>query len=217
MKKHNSSYKMWFIWSMDILRLNPISISFLLFINAWLFGSKIKWEVLGKNPSSTSKSLTYQFYTKCLNLPFKSPWISYISIIRFNKWLQRKDSGASWVGWCLHTHTCTQVWFLNTESGLLFNFLMKEINALAPSVEMLPCCISYQGPPLFCQSMTQKGSRWMAVLVPKAGQATLPNHHCFLLSFGAVKVWSVGRVGGQKEEMSSPAPGICSTTLSPKT
>lgn len=63
-------------------------------------------------------------------------------MMKSNKSLQKKGGGTSRLGWCVHTHGRTYVRFLNIESVLLFNFLMKEIDSLAPSVGMLLCCVS---------------------------------------------------------------------------
>lgn len=143
-----------------------------------------------RNPSSPSKPLTYQFYTKPLNLQFKSLWISYISIIKFNKSLQRKDSGARMPH--LHLSAISKYGIRSAIS-----FLMKQTDAPAPSAERLPYFTSYktQGSALFCWLMIQKCSPQMAGLVSMT--ATLPDH-CFLFSFGAVKA-CVGEGGWGRE------------------
>lgn len=57
-----------------------------------------------ESPLCFQKALVYQFSKASIGL-----WISYLPVIKYNKSLRRKASGASWVGWCLHTHSYTYV------------------------------------------------------------------------------------------------------------
>ena len=172
-----------------------------------------------RNRSFPSKSLTYQFGTKSLHLHFTSLWILHISIIKFNKSLQRKDSGAMSVDACIpHLH---QRVTLKYEIRSATSFLNEANRCPGPLSGEAALLYQLQDTE-FCSVLLTDDTEEF----PTDGKLGIHDSHvarsCLLFPLGEVKVcvrggWWGGERKGTKETMSSPAPDNHPTALLPNT